>query len=423
VVDELIRLSRGKEFNSTVIVSGNNTFRIILDPGSPNKRGKGLAAFSIHDITDSISKEKALSMLATKDIVTGLSNRNNFQNELGKVERASVTTENPLGAVIADVDNFKPVNDKFGHVTGDYYLALIGLLSAMSVRGSQNILKNKDRFSFLLDTVTEEGRPFREAAEYLLQNLEDFQKRLFSSQGEGSGQTGELKLRQPDLVARYGGDEFAVILRELGKRGVSGMTTYLHRVDKLVDSYNELVKSGVLQTPEISISFGGVMIDGEYLYKITDRKLSGNYVEGEDRYFVDRTVLKPDWTPDNIIGAADELMYSAKEQRKRMQGRLRGRRSRNPWPIIEAQNRRRFVKTQRDSAARAAQADEWMERLEKYIDPSMPTLSPPSPDGSKGLIGSKADSPEKSGLLGLTYRDAALRRLKEIAAQDADPSI
>jgi len=60
---------------------------------------------------------------AVTDELTGLANRRSFreslENELLRAERFG----NPLSVIVADLDDFKTVNDRFGHQTGDLVLA------------------------------------------------------------------------------------------------------------------------------------------------------------------------------------------------------------------------------------------------------------------------------------------------------------
>ena len=59
---------------------------------------------------------------AKTDSLTGLLNRREFEEQLGReVERAQRFSES-LGLVVLDLDDFKLINDKFGHLTGDAVL-------------------------------------------------------------------------------------------------------------------------------------------------------------------------------------------------------------------------------------------------------------------------------------------------------------
>jgi len=80
-----------------------------------------------------LQREKA-EKLSLLDPLTGLANRRHFfsvlQVELGK----SVRTQTPLSLMLIDIDYFKEVNDRFGHVAGDKVLALVAVILQDSVR-------------------------------------------------------------------------------------------------------------------------------------------------------------------------------------------------------------------------------------------------------------------------------------------------
>jgi diguanylate cyclase len=62
---------------------------------------------------------------ADTDLLTGLSNRRAFERELGASFERCRRHDLPLSLAICDVDHFKSINDRFGHVTGDRVLRLI----------------------------------------------------------------------------------------------------------------------------------------------------------------------------------------------------------------------------------------------------------------------------------------------------------
>lgn len=63
---------------------------------------------------------------ADTDSLTGLSNRRAFERMLGAVSERALQSGRPLSLAICDVDHFKSINDRFGHITGDRVLKLIG---------------------------------------------------------------------------------------------------------------------------------------------------------------------------------------------------------------------------------------------------------------------------------------------------------
>jgi diguanylate cyclase (GGDEF)-like protein len=69
-----------------------------------------------------VLKNESLSRLSTVDAVTGLRTRR-FADEVLHVEFLRARRyRNPLSVVMADLDHFKQVNDKYGHLAGDAVL-------------------------------------------------------------------------------------------------------------------------------------------------------------------------------------------------------------------------------------------------------------------------------------------------------------
>lgn len=60
------------------------------------------------------------------DQLTGLKNRRSFDQTLRNEWRRSNDSGRPLAVLMLDVDDFKQVNDTFGHQVGDRYLTSIG---------------------------------------------------------------------------------------------------------------------------------------------------------------------------------------------------------------------------------------------------------------------------------------------------------
>jgi diguanylate cyclase (GGDEF)-like protein len=66
-----------------------------------------------------LSMQRELIRLATIDPLTGLSNRRGFFEQATEVCARVAPPRGSLSAIILDVDNFKHINDSFGHETGD----------------------------------------------------------------------------------------------------------------------------------------------------------------------------------------------------------------------------------------------------------------------------------------------------------------
>ena len=71
---------------------------------------------------------------ATSDPLTGLSNRRHFEAALADQQALSQRFEEPLSLLMVDVDQFKTINDRFGHRCGDLVLVELARLLRASLR-------------------------------------------------------------------------------------------------------------------------------------------------------------------------------------------------------------------------------------------------------------------------------------------------
>ena len=77
---------------------------------------------------------EALRLLATRDELTGLANRREYDRILSEEDERARRFGHPLGLVIIDLDRFKSVNDTHGHKAGDAVLKEAARRIATSIR-------------------------------------------------------------------------------------------------------------------------------------------------------------------------------------------------------------------------------------------------------------------------------------------------
>lgn len=104
----------------------------------------------IHSISSSIQRaslEKKLHDMAHYDSLTGLASRPILIDQL----QQAIKSEQKLAVAYLDLDNFKPINDKYGHETGDFVLKTIAQRLQSTLRKEDTLARiGGDEFIFLL---------------------------------------------------------------------------------------------------------------------------------------------------------------------------------------------------------------------------------------------------------------------------------
>jgi diguanylate cyclase (GGDEF)-like protein len=78
------------------------------------------------DITDERQRWERLRRLAESDALTGVANRARFQTEFLDQSPGSRALRRIGSLLLLDMDNFKGINDRWGHVAGDSCLSILG---------------------------------------------------------------------------------------------------------------------------------------------------------------------------------------------------------------------------------------------------------------------------------------------------------
>jgi diguanylate cyclase (GGDEF)-like protein/PAS domain S-box-containing protein len=147
---------------------------------------------AIEDITERKQSEEKIQQMAHHDTLTGLPNRKLFSDRLGIALAQAQRNQKKVGIAMLDLDHFKGVNDTLGHDVGD----------------------------LLLKATAERLR---------------------------------AALRKGDTVARFGGDEFVLILPDL-----KGMEDVIQVAQKIVDSFHKpflIDTHQLIVTTSIGIAF------------------------------------------------------------------------------------------------------------------------------------------------------------------------
>jgi len=158
----LIRAFNGEEISNfeMMVRSQDGVMRELRVNGQAmydNEGNKLGAVVSLHDITDLSRANKRLHHLAYHDALTGLANRRLFHDLLGQ-ELKRAERKNLLTAVLfLDLDNFKKVNDKYGHKEGDRLLIQLAGVLRVRLRESDILCRwGGDEFVVALPEVAGE---------------------------------------------------------------------------------------------------------------------------------------------------------------------------------------------------------------------------------------------------------------------------
>ena len=116
---------------------------------------------------DNARTRSELERLATTDDLTGVPNRRRFQTDLEREIAIANRYGSPLSLLLLDLDNFKEINDTYGHHAGDAALRLVASEIEAQLRTPDVVARlGGDEFAVLLPRTT------REQAEALAQRLE-----------------------------------------------------------------------------------------------------------------------------------------------------------------------------------------------------------------------------------------------------------
>ena len=155
--------------------------------------------------------ELNLERMATTDELTGISNRRHFMRESVEVIRA-IRYKRPLSILLLDIDNFKKINDTYGHHVGDMAIKLLATSSA-------EFLRNTDIVSRVDDI-----------------NLNRITRNTIHA-GDNAPE------EAAPMIGRLGGEEFAVLLPETDTTGAYKVAERLRKLieEKIIDAGDGII--------------------------------------------------------------------------------------------------------------------------------------------------------------------------------------
>ncbi len=101
-------------------IENGRTIRTIHSPA-----GGGAFVMTVEDISERVRTQEQISHLARHDTLTGLPNRREFVERLEAAMELAERRDTKVAVICIDLDNFKEINDTFGHGIGDKVLCEI----------------------------------------------------------------------------------------------------------------------------------------------------------------------------------------------------------------------------------------------------------------------------------------------------------
>jgi len=141
-----------------LFVNGERLPRRVLRDGDRVQVGSAtVLKFSYQDELEE-SMQRRLYESATRDALMGIHNKQYFLDSLDAAFAHAFRRNRPLSVLMLDVDRFKQVNDSFGHLAGDHVLKAIAALVEPTMRAEDVLARfGGDEFVLLLVESSQEA--------------------------------------------------------------------------------------------------------------------------------------------------------------------------------------------------------------------------------------------------------------------------
>ncbi len=145
------------------------TVRLSLSAVHDERRGAVSHYVAVfNDISPHKINEERLKHLATHDPLTGLPNRTEFERCCREAMARARRQRHRLAVLYIDLDKFKPVNDTYGHVAGDELLRVLSVRMQQMMRETDVVARiGGDEFSVLLADLDDVSRSYIVACKLL----------------------------------------------------------------------------------------------------------------------------------------------------------------------------------------------------------------------------------------------------------------
>ena len=179
---------------------------------------------AFRDIREDKNRQMLLHQEVRTDFLTGLGNRKDLEETLQVAIERSRKRLSPLVVCIVDLDDFKPVNDLFGHAAGDFLLREVALRMKDTLRSEDYVARlGGDEFVMILENMgPDKGLfcfldRFREAIEMPISLPEGESVSIGLSLGLTIYREGEM---DPDLLMRQADEALYLVKSQKGSRSL-----------------------------------------------------------------------------------------------------------------------------------------------------------------------------------------------------------
>ena len=148
--------SEDEELSLACIRAGAQDFLLKSEISSARLKRALLHASTRFELEQKLYKTyQKVKLLAETDSLTGLSNRYYFDESLKQVLTINCRCEQQTALLLFDLDNFKLVNDTFGHDIGDLLLKKVVVRIKSCLRGNETFARlGGDEFAIMLNNLT-----------------------------------------------------------------------------------------------------------------------------------------------------------------------------------------------------------------------------------------------------------------------------
>lgn len=201
-LDSLEVLESGEEIDIVLSVNSQERYFTLIFTSLSDKKGVHIGdLFVLHDITLQKTMYEKLKYLATYDSLTGLMNKNTFQQQLVNIDSSG---NYPLVTIIGNINGLKIINDIFGTTQGDlliYYVASVISKHIRQIDFSAR-LDGDETLIVMPNSTEKDAIAFIERVNNEFQQCNDFEFEVTMEFGIAAKEDSTIQLKDVIIMAR-----------------------------------------------------------------------------------------------------------------------------------------------------------------------------------------------------------------------------